>query len=122
MKIRSDLETKIGSEKLDRWSLKVNSENNFSGPATKNLRDRKSTYKFSTHKLFGPHPKHPILDPQKKVYVPHFLGMDAKKGTNINFLGGILAQTGGPKRGIFGYKEFSSLSFPALKITGIPVR
>ena len=28
-------------------------------------------HKLFQHKLFGPHPKHPILAPEKKVYVPH---------------------------------------------------
>ena len=37
-------------------------------------------HKLLQHKLFGPHPKHPIFGPQRKVYVPHFLGKDAKKG------------------------------------------
>ena len=32
------------------------------------------------HKLFGPHPEHPIWAPNKKVDVPHLLGKDAKKG------------------------------------------
>ena len=32
------------------------------------------------HKLFGPHPRTAILGHQEKVYVPHFLGKNAKKG------------------------------------------
>ena len=43
----------------------------------------------SLKKCENSHPKHPILDPQKKVYVPHFPGKDAKKGPmHINFFGG----------------------------------
>ena len=36
----------------------------------------KKTHTLFQHKLFAPHPKHPILGPQKKVYVPHFLGKE----------------------------------------------
>ena len=54
------------------------------------------------------------MGPQKKVYVPHFLGKEAKKGTRINFFGGILGSKRGPKRAIFGHTKFSLLFFPAL--------
>ena len=47
-------------------------------------------------KLLGPHPKHPISGPQKKVYVPPSAGkVHAKKGpTQLNFF-----------RAIFGVKQ-----------------
>ena len=48
------------------------------------------------HKLFAPHPKHPFLGPQKRVYVPHFLGKDAKKGPTLHSFRGIF----GSKKGV----------------------
>ena len=48
--------------------------------------------------------------PPKKNDVPHFLGNDAK-GTHINFFGGFWGQKPGPKRAIFGRKNFSLLLF-----------
>ena len=51
---------------------------------------------------FLAHPKRPILAPQKKkVYVPHFLGKNAKKGTHINFFGGIFGVKNGDPNGPF---------------------
>ena len=45
------------------------------------------------HQLFAPHPTRPILDPQKTVCVPQFLGKNVKRGPtyrerklNTNFL------------------------------------
>ena len=50
-------------------------------------------HKLFQDRLFGPHPKHPILGPPERVYVPHFLGNDAKKGpTSIFFWGGVLSE------------------------------
>ena len=46
------------------------------------LRDRKSTSKLFQHELFAPHPKRPVLGPQKKVCAPHFLGKNAKRDTH----------------------------------------
>ena len=39
---------------------------------------------------FWPAPKTPRFGPPEKVYLPHFLGKDATKGTHINFWGEIL--------------------------------
>ena len=49
-------------------------------PARPLLRDGK-THKRFQHKLFAPHPNCTIVGPpETKVYVPHFLGKNAKKG------------------------------------------
>ena len=50
---------------------------------------------------FWPPPKTPDLGPQKKVYVPHFLGKDAKKGPTQTFSGGFSGSKRGPQTGHF---------------------
>ena len=85
---------------------------NFPGAFPPELLQRWGTekaHKFFQHKLFGPHPKHPNLGPQKKVYVPHFLGKDAKRDSHNLFRGDFGGQKQGPKRAIFGHKKFSLL-------------
>ena len=56
---------------------------------------------FFNINFLHPIQKHPILGPQKKVYVPHFLGKNAKKRTHINFFGGILGAKNGVPNGPF---------------------
>ena len=58
-------------------------------------------HRLFQHKLFGPHPKKPILGSQKKVHVPHFLGKERKKGTHLNFFGGIFGVKTGVPNGPF---------------------
>ena len=41
---------------------------------------RKGHINFITINFLPPHPKCPILGPQQKVYVPRFLGKNAKRG------------------------------------------
>ena len=53
------------------------------------------------HKLFGPHPKRPILGPQKKVYVPHFLGKNAREAHKHKLFRGILGVKNGVPDGPF---------------------
>ena len=68
------------------------------------------------HKLYGPPPKTPIFCPQKKVYVPHFLGSHAKKkGDPLKLFRGHFwsSKNGGPPNGPF-WATKSSLFFPAL--------
>ena len=63
------------SEKLQLIGGKDNSPRNWKSE----IGDGKSTN--INFFIFGPHPKHPILGPQKKKnYVPHLLGKDAKRG------------------------------------------
>ena len=78
-------------------------------------RGPKKTHKLFQHKLFVLHPKHPILGPQKKVDVPHFLGKDAKRGPTQTFSGGFGGSKRGSQTGHFGHKKFSLLFFLALK-------
>ena len=75
------------------------------------LKGRKST------QILGPHPKHPILGSQKKLYVPHFLEKKRQKGTHINFFGGFWGQKKGPQAGHFRpqkSKKFTLVLLPAL--------
>ena len=54
------------------------------------------------------------MGPHKKVYVPHFLGNNAKRDPHKLFRGNFGGQNQGPKRAIFGHKKFGLLFFPAL--------
>ena len=70
--------------------------------------DRKA-HKLFQHKVFGPHPKHPILGPQKKL-------KGRKKRTHMHFFGGILGgQKGVPNELFSATKSLVSCFFPALK-------
>ena len=60
----------------------------------------RKAHQLFQHKLFGPHPKHPSLGPQEKVYGPHFLER-TQKGTNINFFTRILGVKKGAPNGPF---------------------
>ena len=64
-------------------------------------RGPKKAHKLFQHNFFGPHPKHPCWAPRKKVYVPHFLGKDTKKGPTYKLFGGILGVKKGSQTGHF---------------------
>ena len=67
-------------------------------------------HKRFQRRLFGPHAKPSILGPQKKVYVPHFLGKnEKKKGTHINFSRGIFGVENGVPNG--RYSAMKSLVY-----------
>ena len=79
-------------------------------------RDRKA-HKLFQHELFGPRPKHPYFGRPEKVYVPHFLGKNAKKGPTRTFSDGFWGSKTESQTGHFEHKNFSLLFFSALKNT-----
>ena len=71
--------------------------------------------KLFQHKLFGaPHPKSPILGPQKEFMCLVSWQRTQKRDPHKLFWGDFWAKNRGPKRTIFGHKKFSLLFFPAL--------
>ena len=65
------------------------------------------------HKLFGPHPKHPILGPQEKKSMCLISSERTQKRDHIT--GGFLRSKRGSQTAIFGHKKFSLLFFLPLK-------
>ena len=60
--------------------------------------------------------------PRKKVYVPHFLGKNAKKGYRHKLLRGhVGGKKRGPKQEIFGHKKFSLLFSLALALSNVEI-
>ena len=68
-------------------------------------------HKLFQPKLFALTLKRPILGPQKKGVVPHFLGKNAKKGSTLTFPGEFLGKKGGPKRTILGHKRLKKKTY-----------
>ena len=71
-------------------------------------------HKLFQHKLFGPHPKPPIVGPQKKNYVPHLLGKNVKKGPHKLFEGILGVKNRVPSGPFSATKCLVYVFFPAL--------
>ena len=64
--------------------------------------EEEKAHKLFQHKLFAPHPKPShFWAPREKFICLTFLGKNAKKGTHINFFGGILGVKNGVPNGPF---------------------
>ena len=67
------------------------------------------------HKLFGPHPKHPIWAPRKELMCLISWARTQKGDPHKLFWGNLRGQKGGPKQPIFGHIKFSFF-FSALRL------
>ena len=75
------------------------------------FRGAEKAHKLFQHKLFGPHPKPPILCPQKKFMCLISWERTQKRDPHKFFRGDFWGRKRGPKRVIFGHKKFSLLFF-----------
>ena len=91
---------KVFTDKMYKHCKTLSASNVQNKFFTSHAQWKKTNHKLFQHKLFGPHPKPPMLDPQKKVYVPHFLGRTQKRHINMGDLGG---PQRGPQRAILGH-------------------
>ena len=99
----------LGKRNIAQQSVGENYSGNFGALFSRVSEGTEKAHKLFQHKLFGPHPKPSILAPQKKVYVPHFLGKNAKRDPHKLFREEFLGQKRGPKQAIFRHKKFSLL-------------